>query len=487
MLKAVVFDDEYIVLQGFKMIDWSKFGIEIVATATNGIEALEVFEEYVPDIVFSDIRMPGLDGLHVIEKILEYNEETLCIVFSGFNEFEYVKRAIKLGVTDYLEKPITIDMIEETVKRIIDKIDKQKLQSQWELNKEDLVEKATLDLLLFGEKAEPKWRDCFGELAEQVICVTVLALTEKPLHIDKHSSYQVVSLHNGEEYLLVVFHFDDEITEFFQDIEDWSEQSKVYIGAGRTYISIVDIEKSYKEAKQALRYGTFLDEVWTSFDDIVGDMPLPSNLSKQEENILFYLRTGDQEGLATHLNQFIDQLKSERLHPEILEREILKLVYLGLEVTRGIEKDHDKLNDYFPHVEIRRLSTKEDMFSWLKQQMEFMLNWSIDVRQLTKHNSVSKACAYMNENYGKDLTLQEVSDYVGMNPTYFSLLFKEEMDQSYIKYLTSLRMERAKDLLNQGCKVAEVSEKVGYHSPRHFSEVFRKYVGIKPGQFKNPV
>jgi two-component system, response regulator YesN len=487
MLRAVVFDDEYIVLQGFKMINWAKFGIEIVATATNGIEALEVFEEYNPDIVFSDIRMPGLDGLNVIERILESKPETLCIVFSGFNEFEYVKKAIKLGVVDYLEKPITIDMIEESIKRIIEKINQQKLQSQWELNKDELVEKATLDLLLFGAKAEPKWRGFFGQLAERVISVTVLALTEKPLQLERDPSYQVVSLHNGEEYLLVVFHFDDEIAGLFQEIEDWSEQSKVYIGAGRTYSNIADIEKSYKEAKQALKYGTFLDEDWTSFDDIGGDMHLPSNLSKQEENILFFLRTGDQVGLVTHLEMFIDQLNSERLNPEVLEREILKLVYLGIEVARGIDKDNDKLNNYFPHVEIRRLNTKEEMFKWLKLQMELIMNWSIDVRQLTKHISVSKACAYMKENYSKDLTLQEVSDYVGMNPTYFSLLFKEEMNQSYIKYLTSFRMERAKDLLNKGCKVGEVSEKVGYHSSRHFSEVFKRYVGIKPGQFKNTV
>ncbi|MFC4321453.1 response regulator [Litchfieldia salsa] len=487
MLKAVVFDDEYIVLQGFKMIDWAKFGIEIVATATNGIEGLEVFEEYNPDIVFSDIRMPGLDGLNVIERILESKPETICIVFSGFNEFEYVKRAIKLGVTDYLEKPITIDMIEESIKRIIEKMNQQKLQSQWELNKEELLEKATLDLLLSGVKAESKWRELFGQIAEKVISVTVLALTEKPLYIDRDPSYHVVSLHNGEAHLLVIFHLEDEIAGLFQEIEDWSEQSKVYVGAGRTYSSIVDIEKSYKEAKQALRYGTFLDEEWTSFDDIGGDMHLPSNLSKQEENILFFLRTGDEVGLEEHLELFINQVKTERLNPQVLEREILKLVYLGIEVARGIDKDNDKLNDYFPHLEIRKLNTKEEMFSWLKAQMELFVNWSNNVRQLTKHISVSKACAYMKENYSKDLTLQEVSDYVGMNPTYFSLLFKEEMNQSYIKYLTSFRMERAKDLLNKGCKVAEVSEKVGYHSPRHFSEVFKKYVGIKPGQFKNTV
>ncbi|WP_078544628.1 response regulator [Litchfieldia alkalitelluris] len=485
MLKAVVFDDEYIVLRGFNMIEWSKFGIEIVATAMNGIEALEIFDKYEPDIVFSDIRMPGLDGLKVIEKILQQKPATICIVFSGFNEFEYVKRAIKLGVIDYLEKPITIDMIEETVERIIEKLASQKLQSNWELNKEELLEKTTLDLLLFGAEAEPKWRELFGPLAEQVVCVTVLGVSEKPLFLEKCSSYQVITLRNGEDYLLVVFQFEDEIADLFQQLEEWSEQSDIYLGVGRTYDKIGEAAKSFKEAKQALRYGTFMDEAWTSYDDIGGDSNIPSNLSMQEENILFHLRTGNQKGLLTHLDMFISQLQTERLTPEILEREILKLVYLGIEVAKGIGEKIDQLRDYFPHVEIRKLSTKEEMFEWLRLQMEMILNWTINVRQLTKHDSVSKACLYMKENYHKDLTLQEVADYVGMNPTYFSLLFKEEMDQSYIKYLTSFRMERAKEFLNKGFKVAEVSEKVGYHSSRHFSEVFKKYVGVKPGQYKS--
>ncbi|UPG62663.1 response regulator [Metabacillus endolithicus] len=93
MLKAAVFDDEFIVTEGLKkMIDWSKYGIELVGTAANGTAALQLFQEQKPDVVFTDIRMPGIDGLQLVEKILSQAPETKCIVFSGFNEFEYVKR-----------------------------------------------------------------------------------------------------------------------------------------------------------------------------------------------------------------------------------------------------------------------------------------------------------------------------------------------------------------------------------------------------------
>jgi two-component system response regulator YesN len=131
------------------------------------------------------------------------------------------------------------------------------------------------------------------------------------------------------------------------------------------------------------------------------------------------------------------------------------------------------------------LNSKEKMFCWLKDQMEMIIDWFLQIRRDKKHDAVEKACIYIEKNIANDLTLQDVAEYVGLNPTYFSLLFKEEMKISYIKFLTKLRMERAKELLRAGYKVADVSEKVGYHTYRHFSELFKKQVGVNPGQYRD--
>ncbi|PGV49393.1 response regulator [Bacillus sp. AFS037270] len=493
MLKAVIFDDEYIVLQGLqRMIDWSKYGIELVGTATNGNEALTLFEAEQPDIIFSDIRMPGMDGLQVLEKILATSPDTLCIVFSGFNDFEYVKKALKLGVVDYLEKPITIPIIEDAINRIIEKINLQKsitsIQSRWEDSRVELLEKATLDLLLLGEEAIPRWQESFGIESEKVVGVTVLALSRKYLFLQSHSSYKVVPVRNGIEHLLVVFHFQVEMEALYEQLVSCPETPRIAIGSGRKYKFLVDAKKSYKEALQALRYGQFMYEAgWTRFE-VIGENPLKSiNLSDQEEAIIFSMRTGDKVGLINQLDSFIKQLEGQLFSPEILEREILKIIYLGMEVAKEVRKDKLKINDadFLPHVEIRTINSKEKMYNWFRAQMETIMNWSLEVRQEIKHGAVEKACKFMKENYYRDLTLQEVSDFVGMNSTYFSLLFKEEMEQSYIKYLTQIRMDQAKELLKEGQKVGEVSAKVGYHSYRHFSELFKKYVGVKPGQFRD--
>ena len=493
MLKAVLFDDEYIVLHGLqKMIDWSRFGIELVGTASNGYAAIDLVETHSPDIVFTDIRMPGMDGLEVVEKILEAAPEIICVVFSGFNEFEYVKKALKLGVSDYLEKPITIPMMEDTIQRILEKLHHQKavfsLEEKWESSRIELIEKATLDLLLQGEEALPKWRKSFEEEVKNIVAVTVLALSEKTPDLPSHSSYFSVNIRNGAERLLVIFHLEEDSTELLKQLLYWPGEYGITLGSGRTYQSLTDASKSYKEALQALRYGQFMENgEWTRFEEIGENPNIPDDLSELEEAIIFYLRTGDKVGLFQQLDEFINKIQLQRLNPDVIEREILKLIYLGMEVAKETGEDVSLISqgNYLPHVDIRLLNTKEKMFSWLKSQMEMILDWFLLIRRDKKHDAVEKACTYIERNFSKELTLQDVAEFVGMNPTYFSLLFKEEMKLSYIKYLTKLRMERAKELLRDGYKVADVSEKVGYHTYRHFSELFKKHVGVNPGHYRD--
>jgi two-component system, response regulator YesN len=492
MLKAVIFDDEYIVLQGLEMmIDWSKYGIELVGTASNGYAAIDLVETHSPDIVFTDIRMPGMDGLKVVEKILAVAPEIICIVFSGFNEFEYVKKAIKLGVSDYLEKPITISMMEECLQRILEKIQQQNtvlsLEEKLEDSRTELIEKATMDLLLQGGEVLPKWVNSFGEESDNIMAVTVLALSEKSPDFPEHSSYYSVYIRNGAEHLLVIFHFQENSPELLKQLLYWPNEHMISVGSGRTYQNLSDAFKSYKEALQALRYGQFMEQgEWTRFEEIGENPNLPEDLSEQEEAIIFFMRTGEKEGLFQQLDEFINKIQSQRLNPDVIEREILKLIYLGMEVAKETGEDISKINQgiYLPHIDIRNLNTKEKMFGWLKEQMEMIIDWLLKIRRVKKHDAVEKACTYIEKHFSKDLTLQDVAEFVGMNPTYFSLLFKEEMKITYIKYLTKLRMERAKELLREGYKVADVSEKVGYHTYRHFSELFKKQVGVNPSHYR---
>ncbi|QMV42476.1 response regulator transcription factor [Cohnella cholangitidis] len=489
MLKAVVFDDEFIVLKGLqKLIDWSEYGVELVGTAADGLSALEVFRRLKPDIVMTDIRMPGMDGLQLIEIIRMECPDTMCIVFSGYNEFEYVKRAIKLGVVDYLEKPVTITKIREGIQKAVNKITElnelSSLKQKWQ---QGLLEKTTLDLLLQGSDAEAAWAEQFGPDAYRLTGITVLACSNREFDLDNGAStaYRTVSIRNGSENLVVVFHFDSTSQEWTEDSVTWSESA---IGSGRTYSSLADAPKSYKEALRALRYGKYLEgKGWIRFEDLGDSHAVNPNLSEREEEVLFDMRVGDKEGLMKKLDGYLEEFRNERLDPEVAEIELLKMVFHGWEVAKetGGNPGEIKPAGYLPQLELRNMQTQDEMAAWLRHEMETIMDWIIGVRQRSKHSAVEKAIRYISDHFGRDLTQQEVADHVEMNATYFSLLFKEQMGISYIKYLTKVRMEKAKELLNEGLPIHEISEKVGYYHARHFSEVFKKQTGMTPGQYRS--
>lgn len=492
MLKAVVFDDEYIVLQGLRtMIDWQQYGIELAGTAGDGKSALDMFRELTPDIVMTDIRMPGMDGLQLVEAILQESPETLCIVFSGFNEFEYVRRAINLGVLDYLEKPITIAKIDEVLKKTIERIGEQQeltnLKSKWEASRNELLEKATLDLLLVGGEAEPKWRESFGLDAERVVGVTVFAFLELNQALRDQPSYRIVHVWNGLERLSVVFHFDLSPDIIAEQLNAQMKQMSCTAGSGRTYPSVSDAPKSYKEALRALRYGRFLEEKgWVRFEDAGQNDMFQGGSTEREEAVIFHMRKGDKDGLMKQLEAFRQWMEEEKLSPELAEQEILKLAFLSAGVAKesGIDLRQAGSISAVSHQELSAMHSRSEMFQWLSNQMMAALHLTTETRHGSKHSAVEKALRYMNEHYSRDLSLQEVAEQVSLNATYFSLLFKEEVGISYIKHLTKIRLEHAKALLSEGARVNEVSEKVGYHNYRHFTEMFKKIYGITPGQYR---
>ncbi|AFH61603.1 response regulator [Paenibacillus caseinilyticus] len=492
MLKAAVFDDEYIVLQGLRaMIDWTGLGIELVGTAGDGLSALALFREERPDLIFTDIRMPGMDGLQLIEEVMRDAPETYCIVFSGFNEFDYVKRAINLGVVDYLEKPITIESIEKAIGKVLGRVSEQQemdaMKRKVEVSSRELLEKAVLELLMSGADAEGKWRESFGPHAAEVEAVTVLAAASEAFAPPDHPAYRAVPVKIGQERLHVLFHFLPPGQELWDQLLGESEQAGTAVGCGRTYPRPAEAAESYRQAARALQSARFLGEKsLVRFEDLGERITAPEGLSEREEAVILSLRSGNREGLMEQAERFIASIQSGKLGIEAAEHEMLRLIYLAAEESKKNAGDAagGPWESFMPHIEFREMAANGEVAAWFRRQIEKIADWSSSAREDTKHAAVTRARQYIEGHGTRDLTLQEVAEHVGMNPTYFSVLFKEEMGESYIKYLTRYRMELAKSLLLQGLKVQEVSEKVGYHTYRHFSEVFKKYTGVTPGQYK---
>lgn len=486
MLKAVLFDDEHIVLKGLqKLIVWSESGVELVATAQNGKAALEAIRQYKPDIVLTDIRMPGIDGLELIRTIQGESPNTVCIVFSGYNEYDYVKRAIQLGVIDYLEKPITLEKIREAINKAVQHIVER--SEMTELKKQSIqreLEQSTMNVLLKGESAVSTWINGFGKKAESISAVTVLASSEEMLQLEEDASYEAIHVRNGEDSIILLLHYH-------MSNDKWKAQlttlTDVTVGSGRTYATLAEASKSYKEALHALRYGRYIEgDGWVAFDDLGDANTVKLNGSDNEEALLFDLRLGNKSDFMNKLDFYLEEFKGRAIDPDVAELELLKLVFRCMEAAKETGGNAAEIfpNGYVPQKELRTKKTRDEAINWIRHELEHIINWVVGIRQKSKHAAVEKALRFMEEHYGRDLTQQEVARHVNMNVTYFSLLFKEQMDVSYIKYLTKIRMEKAKQFLIEGLSIQDISERVGYYHARHFTEVFKKHIGLTPGQYR---
>ncbi|PAF19376.1 response regulator transcription factor [Terribacillus saccharophilus] len=485
MMRAALFDDEFIVIQGLQtMVCWEKFGIELIGTAQNGLEALDYFEANKPDIILTDIRMPGLDGLALIERILELESTTLCIVFSGFNDTAYLKKAIKLGVVDYLEKPVTLSKVEDVLARTIKKANEIKriktLETEWEINKQERLKQVLLQLMLHHEEGEKNWEQVMQSYSKKVYGFTVLALASKDFIQKEKPNLKSIPIRSGNEYFLVLLHLTALSSQHSKDLV--TSNVKGQVGIGRTYTEPGDLFKSYQQARKACRYAKFLEVSALHYEDIETYNTAPQDVSSIEKAIFASMRTTDEANLKEHVMNWMKELRQTR-QLELMEREIARMVYLGLEVA----KEHgaqDPGDDYDFHREIRTLDTSEAMENWLLFKMISFLNGIQQAKNKESQGAVERAEVFIENYYHKDITLQDVAARAGMSATYFSMLFKETTGTTYIKYLTNIRIEKAKKLLLNGGKVKEVSEQVGYHSYRHFTEVFKKHTGVSPGLYR---
>ncbi len=499
MLKAVIFDDEYIVLDVVRtIIDWERWGLTLVGTATNGIDALDMIKEHKPDIILTDIRMPGLNGLTLIEKLNELVPTAQCVIISGFDEIEYYKKAIQLDVVDYLEKPITVERIEKCLDKMLKKIKRryefEDLKRKWNDSQNLIAEKKVLDILNQNVFVEEKWDEVIGIKTDEVTAVTVgLFHSNEKSYRDiaqvvtlskSISNTKVLLVTNGSMQIIIWLQRGD--SNQMSDIFVKLGELNILIGIGSTYSDPREIKNSYLQAQDAVRMGKFLKDCGIiQFDELNFNNRLPDTLTALEQDIIFSIRSADSEGVSRLVQKFLKDIKHTNLSPDVVNQECLKLIYLGLEVVKetGVEYRW-KEKHLIPHKEIEKLNTFDDIEKWLQNRFNEMLDWMKQLRNKQKHVSVQTACEYIEQNFSKEISLEEVASNVKMNPSYFSILFKEEMGITYIKYVTKIRIERAKQMLKEGRNISEVSEEVGYFNHRYFSELFKKTTGLTPGQFK---
>lgn len=534
-MKVFLVEDEYIVREGIKNnIDWEKNGYDFCGEASDGELAFPMISEKRPDIVITDIRMPFMDGIELSRMIKEEYPEIKIIILSGHEEFEYAKAAIQIGVEEYLLKPINGDELLQVVNRVAQKIkeeneSRETLQEgegdeNFEYAKRQLLsslidDNASLsDAMEQGKKIHLNlMAQCYNVMMlklqrknkEQGFSQRILELYKTMEDTLKEQDGQSIMFDRAPEGKVILFMgsgeeeirrnmdvFAGQFREILPEYEDVT-----YFGSvGVPVMRLRELGESYEAASHGFSY-RFLTEPnqivdnHTVFDQTrnekkfscsIGSVDI-QNLDKQK--IESFLKGGEMDEIHFFVEEYMKNTGDAGKNSMIFRQYIvMDMFFAASHFLTQITDGREQLGEPFesPEQMQKIVSDLEATVVYIKELFTKVMQ--VRDAQTTEHNSdvVENAKKYISENYhDEELTLNTVAHEVNVSPNHLSAMFSQKTGQTFVKYLTDVRMHRAKELLKCTSKRSnEICEEVGYRDPHYFSHLFKKNVGCSPIQYR---
>ncbi|WP_373237661.1 response regulator [Hungatella hathewayi] len=535
LYSIILVDDEEEVRKSIiKQIDWESAGFQVVGDAENGEDALEKIEVLEPDVVLTDIRMPYMDGLTLAEKIRQRYPSTKVVIFSGYDDFEYAQKAIKLNVTEYILKPVNVEELTSILKRIKSNLDEEieekrnvsRLRENYRKSlpiireqffndmvhrrlADDLIESKLreYDIPITGarkwiiaaidvEKSDDRSKKTLSlHEEEELIPISVMQIVREKL-----KSYCRFSLFQStaEAGMVVIAALDDDntTTGLIDVLGDICKETKrilevpVTIGIGHSVTGLSKIAGSYQSAVEALGYKAVVGSGITIY---INDMePVGSGKlefdNSDESDFISAVKFGPDEKIEAVMVRISGKLESARVHyrqQQVYVFGVLNTVIqmiqqydLNLEEILGGELEYLNVID--------KLQKREEFGEWLLKTARKMNQAINQERDMTTRQVIQQARQYIMDNYqNPDLSVEMICRHLHMSPAYFSTMFKKETGQAYIAYLTEIRLNKAVELLNKtDDKTYVIASKVGYQEQNYFSYVFKKKFGVSPTKFR---
>lgn len=526
LYKVLLVDDEEEVCQAMiKKMDWEQLGFVISGYAQNGSEALDIAEELMPDVVMTDIKMPYMDGLTLCRKLKERYGNIKVIIFSGFDEFEYAREAIKYEAEEYILKPINSGELKEVFLRIRNIIDKE-LDEKKNIDKLKEYYNKSLPImqehfyvgLLEGSIAKEQIKNYLASYqigdwkADSRFLVAVISFEESRLdreltllslkklidsELEKEITYR--SIHYLDKIVLVVIlEENSSLSNYRSALERIVQMSRrildlnIIIGVGSLCDSPSQISHSYAGAKEALDYKVIYTD--SPIIDITETTPDAEEgfyfPEKELEQIIREIKVGEKEDLQRAIHFLMKELKDSRISIRHLRAIVMTFITglykvgmnygISMEEVFGVKDIYEKVLNF--------------------QSLDILCQWMMEVGLTLRGNIrkervdsakllTDKAIGYINDHYGEeDLSIDSICAYLNVSSAYFSTIFKKETEKTFVNYLTHLRMEHATRLLNTTeDKTYVIAEKVGYSDPNYFSYVFKKRYGISPSKYRTNI
>lgn len=521
-MKALIVDDEKHVREGILLLgDWVRFGIEQIYEAGNGEEAIELIQKYKPEIIFSDMKMPKMDGIQLLEWIKENQPTSKTVVVTGYDDYHYMRKAIHFGSTDYILKPIDPEALNYTLETAV---------NEWKKEEEDRKKKLSSHQLI--NEMKPVYRD---RKLTQLMNKDIVSETQ----------YEEFGLHLSRKYQAAIVRVTGKTIEAFQGDRDLAYFTVLNVineilleqecGIGFRYllnkgeIVIIFWNKFehaeyllagiYKNLKKVMdiscpiALGKYVEDRYRIIDsyNYAKQILLSSNILEKKE-IRVYLHETNQP-ILTSLMAYSNDIELAVQGGEIgsfeeiivrMTKEFKESRFLSLKQLIHYEKEYQVIsNQWFkkytlPFHAADEVEKRIDPF--FDQNGQFQLDKYIirkqreiclflkkveRISQKKKVNIIYDIEKYLQANYDRDVKLQEIAEQFYLSREYISRKFKQEFEENISDYVVKIRMNKAKSLLrNSQLKIYEIANMIGYQDDKYFRKVFKKVEGVTPNEYR---
>lgn len=531
MLKVFLAEDEFIIREGIKNnIDWQAHGYEFCGEASDGELAFPLIQKTRPDILITDIKMPFVDGLALSRLVKKELPETEIIILSGYEEFDYAKEAIQIGVARYLLKPINgetlLQEIDSVAEIILGKQKEKEIREKYQKEMEENSLRDQMDLfqhLVTGDCSMEELLSVADKLDLKIMApwysIVLLKIQSMKHDYEEYSGSivvvdeRIVKLAEPEHVLIFDRALEGRAFLFKADSEDeLLAYQKEYLG------NVKEVLSGYVNLRYFGGIGTpvnRLREIPASFEDashafahrylVAESCILDSSLLMQEgaaENEDFrisavnpeqidrtkmqeFLRTGDLDEVVYFVDEFFGKLDGGAMKSRIFRQYITMDAYFSIvDFLKGLGLQKDEIEA--PDQDSSILQDEKSAMDYIVRIMEKALVLREKKASSRYEDVVSEVIHYIENNYAQEeLSLNLLASHVNFSPNHLSMIFSQQTGQTLIRYLTDYRMNRAKELLRCSSKKSSViSMEVGYKDPHYFSYLFKKTQGMTPTQYR---
>ena len=542
MLKIFLAEDEVIVRETIKrMIPWEELGFELVGEAADGEMALPLLIRQKPDLLITDIKMPFMDGLTLAKLAKKELPELKIVILSGYDDFNYAKQAINIGVEDYLLKPITKNALIERISEIRSRYEHEKTQKEYyekfqremqayeKNSSRDFFEalvRGSMDMMEVYKKAEKLGVDIVAE-AYNILIFTMNSEEDFSGQKEGYSEWEAESLEMLEEFFsghpsAMLFRSNifsygvllkgqkESIKEITKEcvgkiqgiLKRKESKREWFLAVGQPVERLSQIKKSYHTASRAFSQRYLYVENILYYDEMEmmehrsGQADTNDNayLKKVDVNALNpailqkFLSNGIQEETENFVKDYFYAIGQEPMESLVFRNYvILNVRFSVITFLKGLGCDTEGME---PENTEEILAESGKNIESAIAYAEKMVSQAITIRDQNSGNknrsSLKTAVDFIESHYmEEEISLNTVANVANVSANHFSALFSQNMGQTFIEYLTSLRMNKAKELLRcTGMRSSEIAGEIGYKDAHYFSYLFKKTQGMTPSDYR---